>query len=48
VSCCAALCRAVLAQDIEERLMMIRDAVLDTSCQLMHDAVDAHDKSLYG
>lgn len=49
-SCCAMLCHAVLcpAQDIEERVMMIRDAVLDSTCQLLHDPVDAHQKNLFG
>jgi hypothetical protein len=47
---CLLLCAAFLlaAQDIEDRLMMIRDAVLDDKCQLLHDPINAHDKNLYG
>lgn len=45
--CCVAYA-AVATQDIEDRLMMLRDAVLDDRCQLSHDPVNAHDKNLYG
>lgn len=38
----------VVAQNIEERVMMLRDAVLNTDCQLYHDPVDAHNKNLFG
>lgn len=35
-------------QDIEERVMMIRDAVLTPDCQLYYDYLGPHDKNLYG
>jgi hypothetical protein len=44
----AAAAAAAAMQDIEERVMMLRDAVLDSSCQLFHDSADAHTKNLYG
>lgn len=35
-------------QDIEERVMMLRDVVLTPTCQLYYDYLGPHNRNLYG
>jgi hypothetical protein len=40
--------RHVCLQDIEERVMIIRDQVLTRTCQLYYDYFGPHNRDLYG
>jgi hypothetical protein len=42
------LMRHVALQDIEERVMIIRDQVLTRTCQLYYDYFGPHNRDLYG
>lgn len=37
-----------ILQDIEERVMIIRDSVLTRTCQLYYDYFGPHNRNLYG
>jgi hypothetical protein len=46
--CCCCCCCCVWPQDVEEKVLMLKDAVLTPDCQLYYDYLGPHDRNLFG